>query len=727
MSSTDSQTGQSASRRPRGSSRVNGATAPLRIPEFLKKRKVSELQEMWGFWQNGRRPPSRKQELLDPLVEALADEEIVRARIEILSDRPREVLKRLVRRDRYRARLPELIDSSDGRDLETYEVEAAARALSKRGFVQVLREHSTSRRGNEIYVIPRDLGDLITGLLQEESRGPWQVFSLAGHLESLTPARRADVLSAVDDAVFAHSNGAADAADTVDSAGAADLATRVRSVLRDRGPLVKVEDAVLREALTLAAVRHGGIVSHADFDELVPGGRSQDRKELQTALEDGCLGTITTLALGDFGVDLGGETVVLFTGVTDLVLDEALKLGEPEHDRVDAARVDLLTDLQQFLNLVASTPLRVTQGRTIYRAAQHRILDSFIFHEDELMDREAVFGVLYSLAFGLELVEPTDESRLRLTDKGKKWDSVDLTEKIGAIYARFLEERLPDGRDFHVRRLRRALAKALTEAPSEGFLPLNDVPHRVRNDYIANLEIEGVQEQYKNRFQYTYSPPKESPSQLLDGLVDYVVTRLYPLGVVDIAISGDKAVGVRLTDLGRRLIRGERLGGGMDEAQFTTAGGTPLPLVVNPDFEVLLFPEGNVNEVAHKLGRFASRTKSERVAHYRITRETVERAVVKGMPSDEVLSFLTDHARMPVPQNVAYSIREWAARVRFVTQREGVVLTTTDAPSMDTVLAVEDVQRLLVERICPTAALLRTSITDWDTLKLLRSLGVYFR
>ena len=136
-----------------------------------------------------------------------------------------------------------------------------------------------------------------------------------------------------------------------------------------------------------------------------------------------------------------------------------------------------------------------------------------------------------------------------------------MTEKVGAIYARFLEERLPDGRDFHVRRLRRALAKALTEAPAEGFLPLGDVPYRVRNDYIANLEVEGVQEQYKNRFQYTYSPPKESPGDLQAGLVDYLITRLYPLGIVDVAIQGDAPVGVRLTDLGRRLIRGrQRIG-----------------------------------------------------------------------------------------------------------------------------------------------------------------------
>ena len=148
---------------------------------------------------------------------------------------------------------------------------------------------------------------------------------------------------------------------------------------------------------------------------------------------------------------------------------------------------------------------------------------------------------------------------------------------------------------------------------------------------------------------------------------------------------------------------------------------------MNPDFEVLLFPEGDVNEVAHTLGRFATRIKSERVAHYRIAREAVERAIVKGMTSDEILTFLEESARLPVPQNVAYSIREWSARVRFAHQREGVVLTTTDAAAMDDVLAVEDVKRLLIERLAPTAALLRAPITDWKVQELLRGLGVYFK
>ena len=714
MSSTERTTETKPLRR-RGSSRVNPVSEDLRVEAFLKKRNVSELQEMWGFWQNGQRPPTRKAELLDPLVTSLHDEEIVRARIEILSDRPREVLKRLVRCERYRARLSELVDTSDRRELESYEVEAAARALSKRGFVQVERERSASRRGNEIYVMPTDLGDLINGLLREEQRGPWQVFALTGHLGSLGSARLQAVLAPF--GIEAESD-----------AEMADLRRQVVAVMRERGPLAGIADASLRGVLRSAAIHRGGLVLLDDLSQLARGAPVPDAAELRAILEDACVGTVTTLGLADFGIELGGETVVLFTSVTDLILDEHRGEGAPEHDRVDAARVDLLTDLQQFLTLVATTPLRVTQGRTIYRAAQHRILDSFIFHEDELMDRETIFGVLYTLAFGLELVEVTDESRLRLSEKGQAWDAMELTDKIGAIYARFLEERLPDGRDFHVRRLRRALAKELSEVKTGEFLSLADVPFRVRNDYLANLEEEGVREHFKNRFRYTYTPPRETPLELRKRLVGYMVKRLYPLGVVDVAIRGDKPVGVRLTELGRRLIQGERLCGATpEEPAENAASENALPLVVNPDFEVLLFPEGDVNEVAHTLGRFATRTKSERVAHYRIAREAVERAIVKGMTSEEILEFLAQNARLPVPQNVGYSIREWAARVRFARQREGVVVTTDTSNALDDILAVDDVKRLLVERLCPTAALLRAPITDWKVQELLRGLGVYFK
>jgi len=684
----------------------------LTLEEFLDRRKVSELQEMWGFWQNGSKAPARKPELVSPILASLREEGVVRSRIHVLSDRPRQVLLSLVRADGYSSRLFDLVADGPG-TLESYEVEAAARALARRGFVLLTRVHVQTKGSTERYTLPRELGDLIAAVLREERRGPREVFSLRGFLASLVPTARARVLDAA---------GVASPPDaSPDSLADAVLAAR------GADPLASLDDPDVARALRRVAVERGGIMLRAAFDALFPPGQAVDRKALRAKLEDAGLGTVTNLSLADHGVELSGESVVLFEEVAEVLLDAERRAREAEHDHVDSARVDLLTDLQQFLRLVSGTPLRVTQGRSIYRAAQHRILDAFTFVEDALMDRDRMFSLVYDLVFGLELVEVTDDSRLRLTRRGESWETEDLTEKVRAVYSRFLEERLPDGRDFHVRRLRRAVAAALSSAPHGSFILLDDVPFRVRNGYLATLEEQGVRDQYKNRFQYTYSPPRETPEDLRRGLVEYVLTRLYPLGVVDIALAGDAPVGLRLTDLGRRLFLGEKLTQVPEEETARPPLPPAKPLVVNPDFEVLLFPEGDVNEIAHKLSRFASRTKSDEVAHYRIAREGVERAVVNGMVVAEILDFLETHARAPLPQNVVYSIGEWARRVSFAAQRDVVLLTTDDAGALDRVLATPDVKRLLLERLSPTAAALRSKISDWKVIEALRASGVYFK
>lgn len=690
----------------------------LNVETFLGVLRVSELQEMWEFWQNGTRAPDRRQDLLDALRKSLQDEAVVGARMKVLSDRPREVLVRIVRCDGYRATLPDLVAAGEGSGLEPYEVEAAARALARRGFLRV--EHANGgdaapgRGHREVYAMPRDLGDAIAALLLEERRGPRDVFTVAGFLGSVAPSALGDLLERL---------GAESGAEAADAAAA---------VLAAIGgdPLATVEEAGLREALRRAALEHGGVLPRAAFDALSPGAPAAAGKRLRSWLEGRALGTVTSLRLDEYGIDLGGETVVLFAEVTERILAGATPADPASLDRVEGARVDLLTDLQSFLDLVEESPLRVTQGRSIYRAAQHRILETFVSAREGLLDRERIFGLVYDLAFGLELVEVSDESRLRLTRKGEHWHETDLADKVRAVYGRFLEERLLDGRDFHVRRLRRAVAAALAAAPEGAWLPLDHVPFVIRNGYLGALDEQGVREQYRNRFQYVYTPPRETPAALHEGLRDYVLTRLYALGLADVGISHGVPAAVRMTELGRRLVGGVALGPAPEERSGRERGRvaeTARPLVVNPDFEVILFPEGDVNEVAHRLDRFATRTKSDEVAHYRISRDGVERAVVKGMASEEILEFLEMRARVPVPQNVAYSIREWASRVALLRQREVVLLSASTAEALDRALAIEDVQRLLVERLSPTSAALRSRIAEWETLEALRACGVYFR
>lgn len=698
-----------------------GAPAELTTDAFLDLQRVSELQEMWEFWQGGHKAPPKKQDLLDDLRRALADESVVGQRIKLLSDRPREVLVRIVRSEGFRAALPELV-AAGGNPLEAYEVEASARALARRGFVRV--EHETNGHGHrEVYVLPRDLGETIAALLLEERRGPKDVFSLAGFLASLPPLARGDLLDRL----------------AVPPGAETSIESATVAVLAAIGPdpLALLTDGHLRTAVHETALRMGGVAPRGVFDGFLPAGAPSYGKRLRGLLEASGVGTVTSLDLREYGLDLGGETVVLFPEITDRVLDAAPPVAET-FDRTSAARVDLLTDLQQFLDLVAVTPLRVTQGRSIYRAAQHRVLDVLVLADEAIFPKDATFALVYELAFSLELLAVDEDSRLKLTKKGETWHAVDLTEKVRAIYARFLEERLVDGRDFHARRLRRALAASLAAAanPAEGsaegspgrWLPIDEAPMRVRNGYLAALDEQGVREQYKNRFRYVFTPPKQSPAEATLALREYALTRLWPLGLVEVAITANEPVAIRMTDMGRRLVAGEPLvepdaaHGGKERA-----GEPARPLVVNPDFEVILFPDGGVHDIAHRLDRFAARTKSDEVAHYRISRDGIERAVVKGMTADEILEFLELYGRTPVPQNVAYSIREWVTRVAFLRQREVVLLIASSEDALTQALSIDDVARLLVERIAPKAAALRGRVTEWKTLEALRTLGIYFR
>jgi hypothetical protein len=148
------------------------------------------------------------------------------------------------------------------------------------------------------------------------------------------------------------------------------------------------------------------------------------------------------------------------------------------------------------------------------------------------------------------------------------------------------------------------------------------------------------------------------------------------------------------------------------------------PLLVTPDFEVVVLPEGDVAGSIHRLGGYAQRVKSGDVVHFRFTRESIEGAVAQGRDVEELLGWLAQRARGPVPQNVATSIRAWSAGVVFGTLERGVVLKLPRREALDAVLAVPGIAALLVRRLSPTEALLRDEIRDRRVVAAVRAEGI---
>jgi hypothetical protein len=350
-----------------------------------------------------------------------------------------------------------------------------------------------------------------------------------------------------------------------------------------------------------------------------------------------------------------------------------------------------------------------------------------------VVDREEVFRVVFFVAQELGLVETGEERVLRLTRRGRRWENVPLANKVRRIWEVVLAERSPDHDDFHERTLRRLMAKRLAVLEPGQWTRLRDLPFRARNEYLATLEENGIRSSYRNRYRRSFTPPTEDPHELAEDLVAWTCRRLFLLGIVDLAMEGDAPVSLRLTEQGHRLLQGKGRGRGAngdhgdDVDAEDAAAARAKPLVVNPDFEVLLLPEGDINEMAHTLDRFARRVRSDAVSRFRLEREGVERAVVQGMTVDAILEFLAERSRAPVPQNVTFSIREWGGRVRFARQRQVTLLEVDRADALDRALELDAVKAVLLDRLSPTAAALRGPVKDHRALESLRALGVYLR
>jgi hypothetical protein len=675
----------------------------LSLKEYLEDKRVSELHEFFTFWGGDEALPEGRDGLMGSLSELMSDETTVYRKVKVLSEKPLQVLLLLVRQDGFHADAASLLRNDSGIRIEHYEIEAAAKALARRGFIAIVRDRSWLNYGREAYVIPAEIGDLVGTLLAEERRGITEVLTLAGHLAEVPEAKRAKRIAAV--------GGRNDLGD---------LSRVADHLAKDIGleGLLEGLPASFQKLVRGVLNDHGGIISRAAYEKAFRGRAQWHRKRWQKRLEEHVLGTMTTLSLRDYGINMEGETTVVFTEVAEAAL-LARRIEPDEFDRVVMTRIDLVTDLQHLLNYIARQPVRVTQQRTIYKAAHQKILDGLVSREEgDLIDRVEVLNLCYTLSLQLGLIRVDQEKFLALTPAGQAWESRPLVEKIQVLCEKFLEERAAGGKDFHLEKMRQLLLDLLEETGAPGWRPMMALCFAVRNRYLARLDAEGIRERFRNRFQYTYTPPRDTTRVLAETLRRWIVKRLYMLGLVDLGLTDGEAVALRVTDLGRKVL------GLPGEAQASAEG---RPLVVNPDFEVLLLPEGDITETAHTLDHFATRTGSEEVNRYLIHREGVERAVAKGMSADDIIAFLASHSRTPIPQNVEYSIRDWGQKVRFARQEEVVLLEVDDPEALDVALALEPVRQLLLRRIGPECAALRGRIGAFKTIEELRRLGIFLR
>jgi len=98
----------------------------------------------------------------------------------------------------------------------------------------------------------------------------------------------------------------------------------------------------------------------------------------------------------------------------------------------------------------------------------------------------------------------------------------------------------------------------------------------------------------------------------------------------------------------------------------------------------------------------AERVRRDRLSRYRLTRPALQRALQRGERLEGLLEALARYGRGEVPQNVAYTLQEWAAAYGRLRLRRPLVLAADQAVLLAEILADPAVQGAWLERVAPT-------------------------
>jgi hypothetical protein len=609
----------------------------------------TDLPELHRFWagKDSARIPDDAAAIRAQVLEWMSDPATVESRVGSLGKRLSALLDLHLASTRYQTGLLELINAKSLSYLSRYDLEAGLSMLVRHALLVEVRGED---RAGRAFTVPVDLGDAVLSQRRAKRRGVFDLFTLRGHLD-----RRFE-----------------DPARTTRTPPSR-LRELYKMYANEAAAVARVErlEPALRGLVEKTVLEFGGLLPRGLFERLETG-LAWDGRRWRSVLEESLLGTVERVELGRYGIHHHDETLIIFNEVALAWLRRVAVPGDPDRPHEESEHgVDLASNLSRFIGFILDHDVRFTVRGEIFKTTEKRIQEELIPNPGRELSREAVLTFIYGFARHARLIESTGERTFALTSAGREWEPRDLEAKLRALLDYSIEERGLPGEPYHQVRMRRILLRLLKRVEPGVWYDLMYVPFLARNTYLSSLDELSVEECFAGRFQAGTYAPMEDLQRMAWNLAAWLRQRLHLLGVVDLGYDkSGRPVALRQTRIGARLL------GIVDGAPGTPCA--PGSLVVTPDFEVVLFPTGDDGELIHDLDRFCVREKLDSVLHFRITEKTVHRALAEGMFLKRMVGTLEGHSRTPVPQNVLYSIRDWAAQAGLLRLTPDYVVRAED-------------------------------------------------
>lgn len=283
-------------------------------------------------------------------------------------------------------------------------------------------------------------------------------------------------------------------------------------------------------------------------------------------------------------------------------------------------------DIFTFLAHVRRGDVRLTQSGEIFKRKKENILADFerkkdiaagYYHYSTYPTR---FDFILDFCTGHSLIE-IDSSVIVATEKVTDWLKLGTIERMQGISHHYFTSAYPH---------------------SDGGRFIFDIISRVKGgDWI---KIEALDKEVCSLFGDCFCGISEM-SRL------FLLNFLLFLGAVALGGPGpDNFTVLRATALGRTVLKGEKQG-------FSASVERSFSL--QPNYEVMV-PRNIDPLIRWGLEEMAVPEKTDQMMVYRISRNSICQAFKHGRTDEDIISFLSRHTKQRLPQNVEYSIRDWA-------------------------------------------------------------------
>jgi hypothetical protein len=662
----------------------------MKLDELLSRLTVDQLQDLAAIWAPDAPLSNSKLELFRALRDEMTRADRAAHCLEAATAAGRGVIRKLLRSNGRSQSVAVLAASSSPQPRSVEATRRLVEDLATMALVVVEPERRWETYGSARANIPDELVAPLREATGIDDRGWPEILHLRDHLVAQTddPAGVGDELAALiaPDAVAARVAALPD-----------DLREMVERVVFERGGIARIDALLVDFGLEMPEIREAAV--------------GRWRSELEAAR----LGTVGDVSLLEYGIDLDGKVLAVFTEVATAMLRRPLADGP---DLPDPVGPDFLLDLGELLSTVRQSGAKLKASGELTAAASDRIIARLNRPELALIGPYDLLELRLAAAGKLELLD-RGEQTLEIGANAWPWEQQPYERKAADLLG-LVGRAAPVPRSRHHHDgLCDAAGAVLREMPPGQWRRGGSTAGLILRRYLGRLDEAELRPRIADavgRIEHYVLPAFPSLRRLLADVHDALVLEAYAMGVLDLVVEHGAVVAERLSEFGA-----------------VAAGRPPITpepgrLVATPDFEVLLLPEGDTVRLRYEVGQFAAREKFEQTVHLRISKERVEEAVVRGLTADAMIAVLARHsAAGPPPQNVAYSIRGWAERVRVAAAEHAVVFELGDAALLDVVAELPAIKDLTIRRLSPTALALRAWPGDRRLLAGLRRLGVYVR